>query len=122
MESFDRLPALKDYDNRVEAIRDLIRDSMVRGEWQKGKDVAGAITLVYDNHKRELMSYPVDIEHENEGLIVASQHTHPDHHNCMEVIIVKGKSDKVKLLSDKLRAVKGVKRGSLTLATLGKEL
>jgi CopG family nickel-responsive transcriptional regulator len=55
-------------------------------------------------------------------MIVASQHAHLDHHNCLEVIIVKGKSSNIKTLADKLRAVKGVKHGSLTLTTLGKKL
>ena len=68
------------------------------------------------------MNVILEIQHDYQDTIVASQHVHLDHHNCLEVIIVKGKSDKIKVLSDKLRAVKGVKHGSLTLTTLGKEL
>jgi CopG family nickel-responsive transcriptional regulator len=122
LKEFDRLIREKNYSNRSEAIRDLIRDSLVKEEWKKGKEVAGAISIVYDHHKRELMDVIVDIQHEYQDMIVASQHAHLDHHNCLEVIIVKGKSDNIKTLADKLRAVKGVKHGSLTLTTLGKEL
>ncbi|MBU4311766.1 MAG: nickel-responsive transcriptional regulator NikR [Candidatus Omnitrophica bacterium] len=122
LKDFDRLIKEKKYSNRSEAIRDLIRDSLVKEEWKKGKEVAGAISIVYDHHKRELMDVIVDIQHDYQDMIVASQHAHLDHHNCLEVIIVKGKSDKIKVLADKLRAVKGVKHGSLTLTTLGKEL
>ena len=122
LKDFDKLIDEKQYANRSEAIRDLIRNSLVEDEWKKGKDVAGAISLVYDHHRRELMNVIVEIQHDYQDTIIASQHVHLDHHNCLEVIIVKGKSDKIKVLSDKLRAVKGVKHGSLTLTTLGKEL
>jgi CopG family nickel-responsive transcriptional regulator len=121
LKEFDRLIKEKNYSNRSEAIRDLIRDSLVKEEWKKGKEVAGAISIVYDHHKRELMDVIVDIQHDYQDMIVASQHAHLDHYNCLEVIIVKGKSDNIKALADKLRSVKGVKHGSLTLTTLGKE-
>jgi len=120
LEDFDRLITQKKYSNRSEAIRDLIRESFVKEEWEKGAEVAGAISIVYDHHKRELMDVIVDIQHEYHDMIVASQHAHLDHHNCLEVVIVKGKSDRIKTLSDKLRAVKGVKHGALSITTLGK--
>ncbi len=119
LRDFDRLIGGKQYANRSEAIRDLIRNSLVEDEWKKGKDVAGAISLVYDHHKRELMDLIVDIQHNYQDMIIASQHAHLDHHNCLEVVIVRGKSDRIKLLADKLKAIKGVKHGSLTLTTLG---
>jgi len=122
LNDFDKLISSRQYSNRSEAIRDLIRNSLVEEEWRKGEDVAGAISLVYDHHKRELMDLIVDIQHDYQDMIIASQHAHLDHHNCLEVIIVKGKPEKIKALADKLRAVKGVKHGSLTLTTLGREL
>jgi CopG family transcriptional regulator, nickel-responsive regulator len=122
LEDFDRLIARKNYSNRSEAIRDMIRDSFVKEEWVEDKEVAGAISIVYDHHKRELIDVIVDIQHEYHDMIIASQHAHLDHHNCLEVIIVKGRAVKIKNLSDKLRAVKGVKHGSLSVTTLGKEL
>ncbi|MBU1006337.1 MAG: nickel-responsive transcriptional regulator NikR [Candidatus Omnitrophica bacterium] len=121
LEDFDKLIKSKQYSNRSEAIRDLIRDSMVKEEWKKGVDVAGAISLVYDHHKRELLDMIVDIQHDYQDMIVASQHVHMDHNNCLEVIIVKGKPSGLTMLSDKLRAVKGVKHGSVSFTTLGKE-
>jgi len=121
LENFDSLIARKEYSNRSEAIRDLIRDSFVKEEWEKDKEVAGAISIVYDHHKRELVDKVMDIQHEYHDMIIASQHAHLDHHNCLEVIIVKGKAGKIKNLSDKLRSIKAVKHGSLSLTTLGKE-
>jgi len=121
LEDFDRFISRKKYSNRSEAIRDLIRDAFVHEEWEKDQEVAGAISIVYDHHKRELMDIIVDIQHECQDMIVASQHAHLDHHNCLEVVIVKGKSSKIRALSDKLRSVKGVKHGALSVTTLGRE-
>lgn len=122
LEKFDILIKDKKYSNRSEAIRDLIRENLVKREWVEGKEVAGAITLVFDHHKRELVSILTDIQHDFHKLIISSQHIHLDHDNCLEIIVVRGKPTEVRELADKLRATKGVKYGSLSIATTGKEL
>jgi CopG family nickel-responsive transcriptional regulator len=122
LEKFDILSREKQYPNRSEAIRDLIREELVKREWVEGKEVAGAITLVFDHHKRELMNTLTDIQHDFYQLIISSQHVHLDHDNCLEIIVVRGKPRGAKELADKLRATKGVKYGSLSIATTGKEL
>jgi len=122
LDKFDRLIKEKKYPNRSEAIRDLIRENLVKREWVKGKEVAGAITLVFDHHKRELVNILTDIQHDFHQLIISSQHIHLDHDNCLEIIVVKGKPIEAKELADKLRSTKGVKYGALSIATTGKEL
>jgi len=122
LEKFDKLIKGKKYSNRSEAIRDLIRENLVKREWIEEKEVAGAITLVFDHHKRELMNTLTDIQHDFHTLIISSQHIHLDHDNCLEIIVVRGKPKEVRELADKLRATKGVKYGSLSIATTGKEL
>ncbi len=122
LERFDQLIREKKYTNRSEAIRDLIRENLVRKEWEEGKEVAGAITLVFDHHKRELVNILTDIQHDFYRLIISSQHIHLDHNNCLEIIVVRGKPKDVRELADKLRATKGVKYGTLSIATTGKEL
>ncbi len=122
LEKFDILIKEKKYPNRSEAIRDLIRENLVRREWVEGKEVAGAITLVFDHHKRDLVNNLTDIQHDFHQLIISSQHIHLDHDNCLEIIVVRGKPTEVRELADKLRAAKGVKYGSLSIATTGKEL
>ncbi len=122
LDKFDKLTKEKKYPNRSEAIRDLIREDLVKREWVEGKEVAGAITLVFDHHKRELMNTLTDIQHDFHILIISSQHIHLDHDNCLEIIVVRGKPIEVRELADKLRATKGVKYGSLSIATTGKEL
>jgi CopG family nickel-responsive transcriptional regulator len=122
LEKFDRLIKEKKYPNRSEAIRDLIRENLVKREWIEGKEVAGTITLVFDHHKKELMNTLTDIQHDFHTLIISSQHIHLDHDNCLEIIVVRGKPTEVRELTDKLRATKGVKYGALSIATTGKEL
>ena len=122
LEKFDILIKEKKYPNRSEAIRDLIRENLVKREWVEGKEVAGAITLVFDHHKRDLVNNLTDIQHDFHQLIISSQHIHLDHDNCLEIIVVRGKPIEVRELADKLRAAKGVKYGSLSIATTGKEL
>jgi CopG family transcriptional regulator, nickel-responsive regulator len=122
LEKWDGLLNSKGYNNRSEALRDLIRQELVKDEWSSGGEVVGAITLVYDHHKRELVNKLTNLQHDFGGLIFASQHIHIDHHNCMEIIAVKGTSKSIQALADKMRGTKGVKHGSLSMATTGKNL
>lgn len=122
LQQWDRLLSAKGYGNRSEALRDLIRAELVKDEWASKDEVVGAITLVYDHHKRELVTILTDLQHDFGGVIFASQHIHIDHHNCLEIIAVKGKPDKIQELSDKMRGTKGVKFGTLSMATTGKNL
>lgn len=121
LKRFDKFIEENNYRNRSEAIRDLIRKELVEQEWiKKSQPVAGAIIMVYDHHKRDLMDILVDIQHHHQKLIISSQHIHLDHRMCLEVIIVKGNIDEVYKLESELRAVKGVKHASLAKSTLGK--
>jgi len=118
---FDKLCSQHKYENRSEAIRDLIRDNLVKQQWtDTNAEVSGVISLVYDHHKRELVDYLINIQHDHQGMVVASQHVHLDHDNCLEVIIVKGEAQGVVELASKLRSTKGVKHGELTMTTTGK--
>ncbi len=123
LKSFDSLITKKGNVNRSEAIRDLIRDSIVKDEWEYGnKETVGAITIVYSHDTRELTDTLTDIQHNFHTSIVSSMHVHLDHHNCLEVIIVKGKGKEIKKIADKLIGTKGVKHGKLSLTTTGKDL
>ena len=122
LDKFDRLIKEKKYSNRSEAIRDLIRENLVKREWVEGKEVAGAITLVFDHHKRDLVNILTDIQHDFFRIIISSQHIHLDHSNCLEIIVVRGKPTEVRELANKLKSNRGVKYGALSIATTGKEL
>ncbi|MGC2423674.1 MAG: nickel-responsive transcriptional regulator NikR [Nitrospirota bacterium] len=122
IERFDRSLNEKGYTNRSEAVRDLIRDSLVEGEWESDKEVVGTITLVYNHHTRELPDTLNDIQHDSYNSIISNLHVHLDHHNCLEVMVVRGKSSVVKKIADRLIGTKGVVHGKLTMATTGKNL
>jgi CopG family nickel-responsive transcriptional regulator len=113
----DRLVSKKQFPNRSQAIRYLIKRFSIEDEWEEDKDVAGAIVLVYDHHKRELQTKSTDIQHNFHDLILSVQHVHLDHHNCLETIAVRGKASKLKSLADKLIAIKGVKHGELVMTS-----
>ena len=122
LKDFDRHIREKEYENRSEAIRDMIRGEFVKKEWQEGKEVAGTITLIYDHHKRELVNRLTDIQHDFHKLIISSQHIHLDHNNCLETVIAKGDSKEIEKLAYKMKSTKGVKYGALTMATIAKKL
>ncbi|MBN2057190.1 MAG: nickel-responsive transcriptional regulator NikR [Candidatus Saganbacteria bacterium] len=119
---FDKLIARKGYANRSEAIRDLMRDVIVEQSVAEDREVVGTVTIVYDHHTRDLSDRLNDIQHDSYHSIVSTTHIHLDHHNCLEVLIVKGKSSEVKAIADKLISTKGVKHGKLVMTATGKEL
>lgn len=120
LEKFDQLIKEKNYKNRSEAIRDLIRQELVKKEWQGGKEVAGAITVIYNHHRRQLVDKLTDTQHDFQKIIISTQHIHLDHDNCLEIIAVKGTPKEVKKLADTLRSIKGVKHGTLSMSSTGK--
>jgi len=122
LDQFDRLVREKNYSCRSEAFRDLMRQELVQKQWHEGKEVAGAITLIYDHHKRELVNKLMDIQHDFGGLIISSQHVHLDHSNCLEIIAFKGSPKEAQRLADSLTSVKGVKHGTLSMTTTGKDM
>ncbi|MCK4390809.1 MAG: nickel-responsive transcriptional regulator NikR [Desulfobacterales bacterium] len=122
LDRFDRLIRKKNYTNRSEAIRDLIRQELVRKEWQAGKEVAGAITLVYDHHRQGVGQKLTDIQHDFGRTVISTQHIHLDHDNCLEIIAVRGSAKKVEKLSHILKSIKGVKHETLSMTSTGKEI
>ena len=123
LEKFDQLIERRGYTNRSEAFRDLIRNELVNEiSASPTAEVYGAVTLIYDHHVRLLLDKLNDLQHEYHHAIMSSVHVHLDHDNCMEVILVRGKSALVQKLADSLIATKGVKHGRFTLTTSGRHL
>ncbi|MDI6742055.1 MAG: nickel-responsive transcriptional regulator NikR [Smithella sp.] len=119
---FDRLIQQRKYTNRSEALRDMIREELVKEEWTENREVTGAITLVYDHHTRELVTKVLDIQHDYHTCILSTQHIHMDHHNCFEIIVTKGKSKEIETLYQKLKSIKNVKHAGFMMATKGKDI
>lgn len=120
---FDRLITRKGYGNRSEAIRDLIRDSLVRDQWDKGTEEAvGTVTLVYNHDTRELADRLTDLQHRYFDSIVSTVHVHLDEHHCLEVLVVRGKAADLKAIADRLIGTRGVKHGTFSATAEGKAL
>ena len=122
LERFNRLIKEKRYTNRSEALRDLIRQELIKREWQEGREIAGAIIIIYDHHKRELLNKITDIQHDFQKLIISTQHIHLDHHNCLEIIAIKGNPKEAQRLTDRLKSLKGIKHATLSMSSTGKDI
>lgn len=122
LDKFDRFIDEKNYANRSEAFRDLIRQELVKKEWIEGREIAGAIVLIYDHHRRELVNKLMDIQHDFQKMVISTQHIHLDHDNCLEIIAVKGASHEAQKLADTLKSVKGIKHATLSMSSTGKDI
>jgi CopG family transcriptional regulator, nickel-responsive regulator len=123
LKEFDDLIAKRSYTNRSEAFRDLVRNALVDEiSASANAEVYGTITLVYDHHARMLSAKLTDLQHQHFASIMSTLHVHLDHDNCLEVILVRGKSSLVQDLANALIATKGVKHGRFMLTTSGRDL
>ena len=110
LDKFDQHIANRGYTNRSE-------DELTRKASEApNQPVVGTVTLVYDHHVRMLSDKLTDMQHESHHNILSTMHVHLDHDNCLEVLVVKGKSKDVRRIADALISVKGVRFGNLTIA------
>ena len=121
LKRFDDLIHRRKYTNRSEALRDMIRQELLKQEWEEGGEVAGAITFIYDHHTRELLSKITDIQHDSQEVIISTSHIHLNHDYCLEIVAVRGVVKKVLKLSDSLRAIKGVRHCALSMTGSAEE-
>jgi CopG family nickel-responsive transcriptional regulator len=123
LKELDVMTGEKGYDKRSQAIADMIRDKLVEHRQRlSNEEIAGTITLVYDHHKPHVQASLTDIQHDHHEVIISTVHVHLDHHNCLEVLVVRGKAGLIKKIADELIAAKGVKHGKLTVTTTGIEM
>ena len=114
LKQFDAMTGEKGYAKRSQAVADMIRDKLVEHQQQfSSADIAGTITLVYDHHQSHVQASLTEIQHEHHEVIISTVHVHLDHHNCLEVLIVHGKSAEVEQFADRLMGLKGVQHGRL---------
>lgn len=122
LKEFDRLIARRKYENRSEAIRDLIREALLGESVDSNRPVVGTLTLVYDHHVPGLSQKLTEIQHGAGVMVLAATHVHLDHHSCLEVIIMKGRSKEIQAIADRMIALRGVDLGKLVLTNSSKEL
>jgi CopG family nickel-responsive transcriptional regulator len=121
LQRFDEHVEREKYPTRSKAIADLVREGIVRSEWPSSSEVAGAIVLVYDHHKRELHRKLLDLQHRHHAVIVSNQHIHLDHDNCLEIIAVKGDPQTIAKLAGKLKTAKGIASCNLSISVASKD-
>jgi CopG family nickel-responsive transcriptional regulator len=120
VKAFDARIKSKGYRTRSEAIRDVMRDYLVGGEWEGGRGaVVGTVTIVYDHDTRELSHALTEIQHKFHDAIACTTHVHLNEHHCLEVIVVKGSGKQVQAIADRLISTRGVKHGKLVCTTTG---
>jgi len=122
MERFDQKIRAERCPTRSKAVSDLIRASLVQTEWHADEQVAGAIVLVYDHHRRDLVNRLLRIQHDHHDVIISTQHVHLDHDNCLEIVAVRGRASRIREVFQRLKAIKGMKHVALAAGTTGARL
>lgn len=117
LENFDRLTGERGYATRSEALRDLIRESLIQQKIAVESDTPalGSLTLVYDHHASNLVQEMGEIQHRFHSLVLSVMHLHVSHDDCMEVIALRGVAAEIVKLSNALLSLKGIKNGKLFL-------
>ena len=120
LDKFDNLIAKRGYKNRSEALRDLIRESLITEEIEQNRPVVATLSMIYDHHRHDLSNKLNEIQHHSHQNVLAATHVHLDHDNCLEVVIMKGRSGEIKHLADQMLSMRGVKHGKLVITSTGK--
>ncbi len=123
LKKFDRLIDERNYVNRSEAVRDLIRGALVERDWTKGSaETVATVTIVYNHHTRELADKLTNHQHSHHNSIVSTLHIHLDENHCLEVVVIRGTPKEISHIADGLMGAKGVVHGKLVFSTLGGDL
>jgi len=109
---FDKFIREKGYTNRSEAINDIIRDRLSHVHESQ---IVGTIKIIYDHRIGHYSKNVSNLQHDYHCQIVSSMHTYLDHHTCLELLVVKGRIDRIKKLLGKIKNTDGVKEAKLIL-------
>lgn len=116
LKKFDKMIKKEGYTNRSEAIRDLIRKNLIIEKNKNPEaEAIGTLTMIYDHHIRNLTDRLLDLQHDHTKEILTTTHVHIDHRNCLEVLVLKGKTRNIQKLADNIKALKGIKHGELVI-------
>lgn len=116
LKKFDKIIKKEGYFNRSEAIRDMIRKNLIIEKYKNPEEkVIGTLTMIYDHHTGNLTNKLLNLQHDHHNEILSTTHIHVDHHNCLEVLVLKGQAGNIQKLADKIKALKGIKHGELVI-------
>ena len=114
---FDKLIAERGYQNRSEAVRDLLRTHLEAARQKRGEasHCVANLSYVYNHHERDLAERLTALQHGQHDLTVATMHAHLDHENCLESVVLRGPTAAVRSFADALIAERGVRHGQINL-------
>jgi len=116
LQKFDKTIKKKGYTNRSEAIRDVIRKNIINQDTtDPDSEAIGTLTMIYDHHTGNLTNKLLDLQHDHHNEILTTTHVHIDHQNCLEVLVLKGKTGRIQKLAENIIALKGIKHGELVI-------
>ncbi|MGF1640509.1 MAG: nickel-responsive transcriptional regulator NikR [Rhodospirillales bacterium] len=120
LEQFDRFIQQRGYGNRSEAVRDIIRTRLEADRLSSGSaaNSVGCLTYVFRHHERELARRLTGAQHEHHDLVLSTLHVHLDHDNCIEAMIVEGRTDSLRRFADQVMSERGVRHGHLHLVPI----
>ncbi len=120
LKEFDGIMEKRGYTSRSEALRDAIRDYIADYKWMSelGGDHAGSITMLFDHDQKGVLETLTELGHKYHDVIDTSIHIHLKEENCLEVIIVRGDSKRIRELTEKMMSIKGVKHVKLTTTSV----
>ena len=120
LDQFDRYCKEGRFATRSEAIRQLLRETLTTHAWESdAQDAAATLTIVYDHHRPRLAARLLELQHRHTDMVVSTMHVHLDHHNCLEVIVLRGRAGALQKVASELRGLKGIHKGQLVLAKTG---
>lgn len=120
---FDRLIRERGYLNRSEAVRDMLRGKLdtLRLQEEQAPFCVASLSYVYNHHERDLSERLTALQHDHHDLVVASTHVHLDHENCLETVMLRGKTGVVRRFADALIAERGVRHGQVNLVPVDED-
>ena len=122
LKEFDRLIEYRGYQSRSEAIRDLVRAELSEEELTDPlAEAAATICLVYDHHNTGLAGKLIGLQHSHLLKTISSMHIHLSHHDCLEIIVLRGPVGEIRRVGENLIALKGVALGRMNLLSIESE-
>ena len=117
---FDAWMAQRQYANRSEAVRDLLRAELGKSQPGSavGKHCVACLSYVFNHHERDLAERLTALQHEHHDLTISSMHAHLDHDHCLETVILRGHTAQVSAFADAICAERGVHHGKLNLISV----
>jgi len=113
---FDGLIAGQGYQSRSEAIRDMVRQQLSQQRLaDPDTEAVAAVVLVYDHHATKLTEKLIALQHSHLLQAISSLHVHLDRHDCLEVVVLRGRVGEIHRVGEQILSMKGVKLGRINL-------